>query len=63
MLLSWILLRMIIRWEYVKWIQGLLDSTSPTYTDGYDSSKEVAGIDMFVYTNLSCFYLTMRAAV
>jgi hypothetical protein len=62
MLLSWILLRMIIRWEYVKWIQGLLDSTSPTYTDGYDSS-EVAGIDMFVYTNLPYFYLTMRAAV
>ncbi|KAF3048379.1 hypothetical protein E8E12_011745 [Didymella heteroderae] len=34
------------RWNYVSWIQGLLDSTSPDYTNKYEPDKEVIGLDI-----------------
>ena len=34
------------RWNYVSWIQGLLDSTSPTYTNNYEPEREVIGLDI-----------------
>ena len=30
-------------------MQDLLDTTSDTYSDGYDSEREVVGLDMWVY--------------
>ncbi|KAF2998811.1 hypothetical protein E8E13_001569 [Curvularia kusanoi] len=34
------------RWNYVSWIQGLLDSTSPTYSNKYEPEREVIGLDI-----------------
>ncbi|KAE9964481.1 hypothetical protein BLS_008286 [Venturia inaequalis] len=43
-----------IRWSYVQWIQGLIDSTSDKYYIGYDPSRQVTGIDVGVGS--SCIY-------
>ncbi|TID20629.1 DUF890 domain protein [Venturia nashicola] len=43
-----------IRWCYVRWIQGLIDSTSDKYFIGYDPSRQVLGIDVGVGS--SCIY-------
>ncbi|KAJ4334387.1 hypothetical protein N0V87_006931 [Didymella glomerata] len=34
------------RWNYVSWIQGLLDSTSSNYTNKYEPEREVIGLDI-----------------
>ncbi|XPS78201.1 23S rRNA (adenine(1618)-N(6))-methyltransferase [Ascochyta lentis] len=34
------------RWNYVSWIQGLLDSTSPSHSNRYDPDREVVGLDI-----------------
>lgn len=34
------------RWNYVSWMQGLLDSTSPSYSSKYDAEREVVGLDI-----------------
>jgi 23S rRNA (adenine1618-N6)-methyltransferase len=34
------------RWNYVSWIQGLLDSTSPSYSNKYEAEREVVGLDI-----------------
>jgi 23S rRNA (adenine1618-N6)-methyltransferase len=34
------------RWNYVAWIHGLIDSTSPDYANKYDTSRQVTGLDI-----------------
>lgn len=34
------------RWNYVSWIQGLLDSTSSSYSNKYEAEREVVGLDI-----------------
>ncbi|KAF2623255.1 hypothetical protein BU25DRAFT_180538 [Macroventuria anomochaeta] len=34
------------RWNYVSWIQGLLDSTAPSYSNKYDPEREATGLDI-----------------
>ena len=33
--------------NYIRWLQDLIDTTSESYTDTYDPSREVMGIDMY----------------
>ncbi|KAF1942244.1 hypothetical protein EJ02DRAFT_345843 [Clathrospora elynae] len=42
------------RWNYVSWIQGLIDSTSPDYSGKYDSGRQVIGLD--IGTGASAIY-------
>ncbi|TKA73714.1 hypothetical protein B0A55_05480 [Friedmanniomyces simplex] len=49
-----------VRWNYIHWIQGLLDTTSDTYTDRYDPSREVLGLDIGV--GASCIYPLLACA-
>ena len=42
------------RWNYVSWIQGLLDSTSPHYSGKYEPDREVMGLD--IGTGASAIY-------
>ena len=42
------------RWNYVAWIQALVDSTSPDYSDQYDPSRKVTGLD--IGTGASAIY-------
>lgn len=42
------------RWNYISWLQSLLDSTSPHYTTGYDPSRKVIGLD--IGTGASAIY-------
>ncbi|CAL3971403.1 unnamed protein product [Diplocarpon coronariae] len=48
------------RVKYILWIQGLLDSTSDSYTDAYDPEREVLGLD--VGTGASCIYPMLGCA-
>ena len=34
------------RWNYISWIQGLLDSTSPSYCNRYEAERNVIGLDI-----------------
>ncbi|KAI7662677.1 siroheme synthase middle domains-like protein, partial [Hortaea werneckii] len=43
-----------VRWNYIRWIQELLDTTSETYSDRYDPEREVKGLDIGV--GASCIY-------
>ena len=48
-----------MRWNYVHWIQDLLDTTSDSYSDRYDPEREVVGLDIGVgasaiYPLLAC---------
>ncbi|RMY69489.1 hypothetical protein D0863_06422 [Hortaea werneckii] len=43
-----------VRWNYIRWIQELLDTTSDTYSDRYDPEREVKGLDIGV--GASCIY-------
>ena len=36
------------RFNYILWIQELIDSTSKDYTHHYDHEREVVGLDMYV---------------
>lgn len=42
------------RWNYVAWIQGLIDSTSPDYSNKYDPDRKVVGLD--IGTGASAIY-------
>ncbi|KAG9245797.1 DUF890 domain protein [Calycina marina] len=48
------------RLNYILWIQALLDTTSDTYQDSYDSSREVVGLD--IGTGASCIYPLLGCA-
>lgn len=37
-----------VRWNYIRWIQDLLDTSSESYTDRYDASRHVVGLDIGV---------------
>jgi 23S rRNA (adenine1618-N6)-methyltransferase len=46
------------RWNYVTWIHGLIDSTSPDFSYGYDPERKITGLDIgtgasAIYTMLS----------
>lgn len=43
-----------IRFNYILWIQDLLDTTGENYTDRYDSERDVVGLDMFVDHHAAC---------
>lgn len=34
------------RFNYIVWIQDLLDTTSDSYADRYDAERTVTGLDM-----------------
>ncbi|WEW57021.1 methyltransferase [Emydomyces testavorans] len=34
------------RFNYILWLQDLIDSTSSEYRDGYDPNRDVAGLDI-----------------
>jgi 23S rRNA (adenine1618-N6)-methyltransferase len=42
------------RWNYVAWIQGLIDSTSADYANKYDPDRQVIGLD--IGTGASAIY-------
>ncbi|CAO2653693.1 Nn.00g031040.m01.CDS01 [Neocucurbitaria sp. VM-36] len=42
------------RWNYVAWLQGLIDSTSPEYSNRYDPERKVIGLD--IGTGASAIY-------
>jgi 23S rRNA (adenine1618-N6)-methyltransferase len=42
------------RWNYVAWIHGLIDSTSPDYANKYDPNRQVTGLD--IGTGASAIY-------
>ncbi|KAF2502303.1 hypothetical protein BU16DRAFT_497893 [Lophium mytilinum] len=46
--------RVPIRYNYVRWIQELIDTTSPNYTDTYDPKRIVTGLD--IGTGASAIY-------
>ncbi|KAK5175513.1 uncharacterized protein LTR77_000652 [Saxophila tyrrhenica] len=37
-----------VRWNYVRWIQELLDTTSDSYSDRYDPERQAIGLDVGV---------------
>ncbi|RMX97625.1 hypothetical protein D0868_10545 [Hortaea werneckii] len=43
-----------VRWNYIRWIQELLDTTNDTYSDQYDPGREVKGLD--IGAGASCIY-------
>lgn len=48
-----------VRWNYVRWIQDLLDTTSDSYSDLHDPEREVIGLDIgtgasAIYPLLAC---------
>jgi 23S rRNA (adenine1618-N6)-methyltransferase len=42
------------RWNYVAWIHGLIDSTSPDYANKYDTNRQIIGLD--IGTGASAIY-------
>ncbi|KAK2745665.1 hypothetical protein FQN57_003561 [Myotisia sp. PD_48] len=42
------------RFNYIRWIQDLIDCTSPEYHEGYDPNRDIAGLD--IGTGASCIY-------
>ncbi|KAE8853992.1 hypothetical protein HRS9122_00984 [Pyrenophora teres f. teres] len=42
------------RWNYVAWLQGLIDSTSPDYASNYDPNRQIRGLD--IGTGASAIY-------
>lgn len=48
-----------VRWNYVRWIQELLDTTSDNYSEGYDPNRDIIGLDIgtgasAIYPLLAC---------
>jgi 23S rRNA (adenine1618-N6)-methyltransferase len=48
------------RFNYVLWIQDLIDTSSSTYSDQYDPKQEVIGLD--IGTGASCIYPLLGCA-
>jgi hypothetical protein len=36
-----------LRFNYILWLQGLLDTTGDKYHDHYDPDRKVVGLDMY----------------
>lgn len=49
-----------VRWNYIRWIQDLLDTTSDEYSDGYDAEREIVGLD--IGTGASAIYALLACA-
>ncbi|KAJ9619289.1 hypothetical protein H2203_008618 [Taxawa tesnikishii (nom. ined.)] len=49
-----------VRYNYIRWIQDLLDTTSNSYTDKYDPTRKVIGLD--VGTGASAIYALLACA-
>ncbi|KXT08978.1 hypothetical protein AC579_4025 [Pseudocercospora musae] len=49
-----------VRWNYVRWIQDLLDTTSDSLSDLYDPEREVLGLDIGV--GASCIYALLACS-
>lgn len=49
-----------MRWNYVRWIQDLLDTTSDDYQENFDSEREVLGVDIGV--GASCIYALLACS-
>ncbi|GIZ37250.1 hypothetical protein CKM354_000070400 [Cercospora kikuchii] len=49
-----------VRWNYVRWLQDLLDTTSSSFSDIYDPEREVLGLDIGV--GASCIYGLLACA-
>nr|POE94425.1 putative methyltransferase-like protein c27d7.08c [Quercus suber] len=49
-----------VRWNYIHWIQELLDTTSESYTDAPQAEREVVGLDIGV--GASCVYALLACA-
>ena len=49
-----------VRWNYVRWIQELLDTTSESYSDRYDADRAVFGLD--IGTGASAIYPLLACA-
>ncbi|KAF2161122.1 hypothetical protein M409DRAFT_28452 [Zasmidium cellare ATCC 36951] len=43
-----------VRWNYVRWIQDLLDTSSEDYTENFDPARRVTGMDIGI--GASCIY-------
>lgn len=43
-----------MRWNYIRWLQDLVDTTSPDYTEALDPSRHVHGLDIGI--GASCIY-------
>ncbi|KAH9871006.1 hypothetical protein J1614_006580 [Plenodomus biglobosus] len=48
------------RWNYISWIQGLIDSTSPSYSNKYEPERKVVGLD--IGTGASAIYTMLCLA-
>ncbi|OJD13922.1 hypothetical protein AJ78_05685 [Emergomyces pasteurianus Ep9510] len=48
------------RFNYILWLQDLVDSTGESYSDGYDPGREVLGLD--IGTGASCIYPLLGCA-
>ncbi|KAG5289049.1 DUF890 domain-containing protein [Histoplasma ohiense] len=48
------------RFNYILWLQDLLDSTSANYSDGYDQERDIFGLD--IGTGASCIYPLLGCA-
>lgn len=49
-----------VRWNYIRWIQDLLDTTSDTYSERYDGERDVVGLD--IGTGASAIYPLLACA-
>lgn len=49
-----------VRWNYVRWIQDLLDTTTDSFSDYYDEEREVLGLDIGV--GASCIYALLACS-
>ncbi|KAI2191516.1 hypothetical protein LOZ20_004831 [Ophidiomyces ophidiicola] len=50
----------VVRFNYILWLQDLVDSTANRYTDSYDPERAVAGLD--IGTGASCIYPLLGCA-
>ncbi|KAI9715566.1 MAG: hypothetical protein M1812_005870 [Candelaria pacifica] len=48
------------RFNYILWVQSLLDTTSESYSDKYDPNRDVIGLD--IGTGASCIYPLLGCA-
>ncbi|CZT19704.1 uncharacterized protein RCC_05556 [Ramularia collo-cygni] len=49
-----------VRWNYIRWIQDLLDTTDSSYRDTPDPSREVVGLDIGI--GASCIYALLACS-
>jgi 23S rRNA (adenine1618-N6)-methyltransferase len=49
-----------VRWNYIRWLQDLLATTSPSHTDTFNPNHAVVGVDVGV--GASCIYSLLACA-